>query len=1158
MAQQISSKTLLGATEITLVADILPGFVPIAEVTTYSARLRTVLRTLFNIRKLAIERDGRFNSAGPLESLRMLHAVHWSLIENDRRLLLAVSFDGPWEPYIRTIVDIAGPLLDLIFCNCVGYRGHMCADGYPAFAEWVRERQQDCDFFYKGSPDLTVDDIRYLQGHEQGAPAGYHVGPLQGQLSLQQRATLAATISGVLEPLFPPAPQRERGDDASVFERARSLFVGDTELAPAPVIEATQANSDDTQGNILTSYSKSNQHAELMTVGSLSLLHFEDAAAGAGFLKAVIEEITTEAKAQKSALKLNVALTLRGLEKLGVSANLLALLPPEFKQGMSGRAGLLGDVGQNHPEHWELPDMNLDEPTGERVNLATVDAIVMLEQAEPGPDAPGDKDPHRWSAQHPHYPIVKAWHRGGVQVLHVQALRRYDDKGHFNIKDGVSQPAPYLAEPRLANARDSVPLGEILTGYANERGEPPRRELEELLKNGSFLALRKIEQHVDEFESFVDDNEDTPDFIAKMVGRHPDGKALVHGQYDNDFDYGEDADGVRCPLHAHIRRANPRSTNPVVESESRSEQHPRGRRVVGAARTPRIVRRGMSYGPKAGGEPRGLMFMAYQASLADQYEVVQRWVNGGNVTGILSAHPDLLAGNFPVRSNRTLSYPNADGSVTHVAVPPRPLTTLKWGIYAFAPSITSLRELAKLDDGAELATRQASLATAAVAPAAAVPAEPPPWLSELLVFDAHGPRDQAVARWKELLESRDMRKQASALWQYIRKAGPLRTTYGVLVGSAEGVAYVLSTHATFSVREYWRRLSGSFGGHYLGMDPAPKIVEGDDYHEQVAHEQYFTESKLPNAYLATIGEREAFHLARGIMEQVLSALPEAGGKRRFSARELAREVIGRISAELFGMPDGTNMLASGTEAAAGEPKSRCPLDFTRVSQLVFNPEPTATLTAVANERGAAVDAAVRPFAQGEKPSRFCSYLRHEGFSGDLTQALIGAINGFVVPTSGSFLSALSQWIDGEDLWQLRRWLLAEPADVRDLKWRLKTGTDVTDLDIRQNRLTNSLIAAMTRAAVPELLHRKVVDSGSIEGFPVRAGERVVINLGSAAAHTGDWNLLFGGDYAADSRPLHACPGQKMAFGVLLGMFTVLLRLPNLSAGPGLVLSFDAV
>src|SRR3546814_11991199 len=59
----------------------------------------------------------------------------------------------------------------------------------------------------------------------------------------------------------------------------------------------------------------------------------------------------------------------------------------------------------------------------------------------------------------------------------------------------------------------------------------------------------------------------------------------------------------------------------------------------------------MTYGPRldpadpaSAAAPRGLMFMAYNASIAEQYETIQRWVNGGNISGVASGNNAPLVG----------------------------------------------------------------------------------------------------------------------------------------------------------------------------------------------------------------------------------------------------------------------------------------------------------------------------------------------------------------------------------------------------------------------------------------------------------------------------------------------------------------------------------
>ena len=52
------------------------------------------------------------------------------------------------------------------------------------------------------------------------------------------------------------------------------------------------------------------------------------------------------------ATPLSAAFTWNGLRALGVDEASLATFPEEFKQGMVARAEMLGDTGENHPDHW--------------------------------------------------------------------------------------------------------------------------------------------------------------------------------------------------------------------------------------------------------------------------------------------------------------------------------------------------------------------------------------------------------------------------------------------------------------------------------------------------------------------------------------------------------------------------------------------------------------------------------------------------------------------------------------------------------------------------------------------------------------------------------------------------------------------------------------
>ena len=77
-----------------------------------------------------------------------------------------MSFDGPWESYLRQIWRDLGWLLDVIFCNCEGYLlsyDHSYAD----YVAWVRSAQVSTEYFYEASL-LTVSDMHVLRERERG------------------------------------------------------------------------------------------------------------------------------------------------------------------------------------------------------------------------------------------------------------------------------------------------------------------------------------------------------------------------------------------------------------------------------------------------------------------------------------------------------------------------------------------------------------------------------------------------------------------------------------------------------------------------------------------------------------------------------------------------------------------------------------------------------------------------------------------------------------------------------------------------------------------------------------------------------------------------------------------------------------------------------
>jgi deferrochelatase/peroxidase EfeB len=146
--------------------------------------------------------------------------------------------------------------------------------------------------------------------------------------------------------------------------------------------------------------------------------------------------------------------------------------------------------------------------------------------------------------------------------------------------------------------------------------------------------------------------------------------------------------GARSPTFAHVRKVNPRDL-PTDQGSPR---------VTLASQ---VLRRGITFGPPfpADGEPpddaeRGLLFLAYQTSIANQFEILTiKWMNGRNGPDLaVSAGHDLLVGQESGSGlEATLRHPGRADVQIQVeggwVVP-------TGGGYFFSPSVSTLRAMA--------------------------------------------------------------------------------------------------------------------------------------------------------------------------------------------------------------------------------------------------------------------------------------------------------------------------------------------------------------------------------------------------------------------------------------------------------------------------------
>jgi len=1157
----ISSKNIDGIQEITLVAPLKLGVVPCTEETlSYASRLRLFLAALFSQRKLETELNRE--ETGLLESLQVLDFVRWAIIDDDRKLMLCVSFDGPWEPYIRKIVEDAGPVLDAIFCHCADYAGSSCYDGYPKFSAWVRSHQIDIPFIHAANADLSVDDVRYLKAferaHSSGSSAPFalpsmpylpSVQPLSRVYALFGLRALFVGDGGtltdreyydrvsrkILEPDFPnlsaaltalkAANPKPGLREAATAAWLRELMSTHPEPHPrGPSMTPFIHRSAEIQGNILRAYSETIQ----ATHGAIALVRFKGKAEGAAFLRRISKFVSFEE--DDRAIKLNLALTFEGLRTLGLTSEELALFPREFQEGLERRAGLLGDIGANHPERWALPEGNwpLGNPSREPIVLSLVDAVLNVQtySESPGHELLDDLSDFLRSN------VQAAGHE--IEILHVQPTRRYGTRGHVGAEDGVSQPIAKGQSLGPFAERDYVPPGELLLGYENHSKEPSSVP-EGLQLNSTFIAIRKMSQDPAVYASLSNDQ------FELALGRRRDGKNLIDQTGSNAFDYSKDHGGGKCPFFSHVRRSNPRAED-----------------------TPRILRRGMTYGPKYEGQddhvPRGVMFMAFASSLAEQYEVVQRWVNGGNSTGVFSAQPDLIAGTFPKDSGRKLQCPVAGGGVTTLDVPAKPAAVLEWGLYAFVPSRSALQLLAN-DQRAPF-----------VAAPSNAPAQPEQDQEQFGAERLSATGDAMKARLEDVFRPDKIK---ATLQDVLGKKGIGRAPdFGVIIGAPQLVTEALTTPAKYSVRNYWARMRQCDGTFYLGMDPDPKPLgsQPDHFLEEVPRGRYEKEKARANDFILNIGFGEAFATASAAaskwlheqtksyegLEALIAARPELepalSQPPALDLIAMSARVIRDVACELYGLPhsllsDDLDLeWPAGSGPAEAHTAVRCPIDFSIVSAHFFPPRPSYAISVEAKARGPILKSRISEWYQHASEQELAASPLLKSIQDDNTdlveRTIVGLISGFAVPTFGSLLGVLEQLVESDELWRLQRLLPIDPT--------LDEG-----FDARIQPLTLRVYDLMINRPVPAMVSRTPM----FEEPPIKPPEVVGLHLGAAAdaarrqGEPDAWKFLFGdlpSAYANAGAATHPCPGQQMALGVIVGTVYGLLaqkRLKKVALDP---------
>jgi len=612
------------------------------------------------------EFEARRSPPGILNRIGSIHFARWFCVPGTGKLVFLSNYDGSWQSYLEDFIARLREGLSTVWSNTLDFpkTANLFQGGAgdsTRFKRWARRQQLPTRFWYSAYPELTTGRIRtnaairhgFASARSESEAArwltrfGY---PLPETLDAQEIPTLA--FRGLANLRFSHCLLVRLSDGPKKARAWLKLIEDDLSYGENPA-GAPQADE---------MYVK-------------AMLEHRDHALVAAF----------------------TCTGLRALLDPGDPG--LANFPIPFQQGMAERARALGDQGDDAPEKWAWG--------GTDENRA--DVLLML-YAKTRQELRDQIDLRRKQLKELGYEPRE------VGLAELPERDKITNQRHviepFGFRDGISQPIMRgsMRWSKAENATHSVEPGELVLGYRDNLGTTaPLLQCKgrDIGRNGSFLVVRQLEQHKDEFDRYAaaaaDALADDPrvpklsraelaEWIkAKMVGRWKDGTSLVkHPEKpgsqddalrapDNTFMFGrEDRDGLRCPLGAHIRRANPRDS---FEPGSPVQ--------LGITNRHRILRVGRIYEPAQGAEP-GLLFMCVNADIERQFEFLQQtWLLGPDFDG-LHNEIDPVVGHGG--DNHTMTIPTPGGPLRLPRL--NKFVKVRGGGYFFMPGKSAVRALA--------------------------------------------------------------------------------------------------------------------------------------------------------------------------------------------------------------------------------------------------------------------------------------------------------------------------------------------------------------------------------------------------------------------------------------------------------------------------------
>ncbi len=626
---------------------------------------------------------------GFLADIGTIHFARWVKLPGTNKLLFFSNYDGSWESYLEDFITKAHQGLTGVWSNTKDFPkaewliNKGATDG-ARFKRWARRQQRPTQFWYSAYPKLTTNRIR----------------------------TNASIRWGIA--------QAHCDSDAKTWIE---------QFGTLPQPEAS-LEMDEIQSLMFDGFAT-------LTSSVCLLLQFEGGTPKArSWLGAITDHLTYGDKKKREVARI-LALSPSGLDTLGLSrgstqpgaaepSSGLDSFPHAFTMGMTNphRARVLGDTGEMV---WGATDSidvvlllyaeSLEQLRGEVERWTGAFPGRVLRSIRTGlkttPDVPGRITPalpsttRNTSVYEPFgfadglsQPIIRGtsrfW-RKGIDPMHVVSPGEFilgypDDRGSF-------PPTPQVLageDPRSRLA--STPKGLPDRWPAHATSASPSGQSRDLGRNGSFLVIRHIQQHVQAFWDYVDAQAGRtgmePEVVAaKMVGRWRNGSPLTRNpdepgqRLDNDFKYAaEDPQGRNCPFGAHIRRAMPRDRRDATSDVEM--------KITNRHRILRVSRAYWAGADEQGDEPKGLLFMALNADIERQFEFVQQtWINAPDFECLRNDMDSIAAtpGNYPRGSAPEFTIPGGKGSVTLTSI--KPFTRVIGGGYYFMPGKRTLKFL---------------------------------------------------------------------------------------------------------------------------------------------------------------------------------------------------------------------------------------------------------------------------------------------------------------------------------------------------------------------------------------------------------------------------------------------------------------------------------